>query len=274
MEASTALSVASRSLPAPVLARLVPVLALSALVVLVLTGLVVFGRRAVGALSQPLSPAVLAGVGVALAGLALWFRRTFAGMPLPRPAAYALWAAPSVAIVIWAAAVSLEGSDTLGLVALFGALLLEEGYSWGRWPADLAAAPPRLPPTTVPPPPQARPTLLEIEEAAALDAAGDEAVTQHVVRRHDEGGDAIEGWLRVEFAAGQRHATAHLAICPPLERVPECFAEQVDGPPARIKVAQVLAYGVRFELRLDEPPAEPANVVVEFAIHEAAASEA
>ncbi len=90
---------------------------------------------------------------------------------------------------------------------------------------------------------------------------------QFVRRQNAAGGETIEGLLRVRVARGQRHATAHVAICPPLERVGECYAEPCDGPPASVKVAQVLCYGVRFEIKLDEPPDEPASVVVEFAIH-------
>ncbi len=269
MEASSAFAAPiDRRFDAPVLARLGRVLALSALGMLVVAGLVIFTRRAAGALSQPLSPAVLAALGLALAGLAVLFRRTFSGIPIARATAYVLWAAPSVVLLIWAAAVSLEGSDTLGLVALFGVLLLEEGYSWGRLPAkfDVPQQRGKTPIASLDPRPVVVPPADEVGDVAALEADRDEAVTQHVIRRQDGTGEAIEGWLRVEFAAAQRHATAHLAICPPLDRVPECFAEQMDGPPAQIRIAQVLAYGVRFEIRLDQPSEEPASVFVEFSI--------
>ncbi len=56
--------------------------------------------------------------------------------------------------------------------------------------------------------------------------------------------------------------------------MPQCYAEQMDGPPARLKVAQVLAYGVRFEIKLEEPAEEPTSVVIEFSIHEQPADDA
>lgn len=275
MEASTAFRapIAVR-LDAPVLAKLGRMLALSAVGLLAVTGLVVCLRRATGALVEPLAPGVLAGVGVVLAALAMLFRRAFSSRPRSRAAGYALCAAPSVVLAIWAAAVSLAGSDALGLVVLFGALLLEEGYSWGRLSVrgDLSsqrgngpAVPLAVSTVTIP--------SDEVRGVLSTDAASDETITQHVVRRHDAAGEVIEGWLRVDFAAAQRHATAHLAICPPLDCVPQCFAEQMDGPPARIKVAQVLEHGVRFELKLDQPAVEPARVVVEFSIQEHPADE-
>jgi hypothetical protein len=249
-----------------VLPRLGRTLALAAITLLAVMGLVVCVRRASGALVEPLSPAVLAALGIILAALGLLFRRTFAAMPLSGAAKYALWAAPSAVLAMWAAAVSLEGSDTLGLVALIGTLLVEEGWSWGR--LRLRADEPRR---TIDLPverPAPRAVVRPADEAQEPDVETDEAVSQNIVRRRGESSEVIEGWVRVELAAAQRHAAAHLAICPPLDRVPECYAEQMDGPSARIKVAQVLAYGVRFDVKLDQPSAEPTSVVIEFSIQD------
>jgi hypothetical protein len=93
-----------------------------------------------------------------------------------------------------------------------------------------------------------------------------------VVRRCEpDGSETIAGWLRAAVPAAARHATAHVAICPPFEGLPECFAEQMDGPPAQVKVAQVLPHGVRFEIKLDERAAEASDVLVEFSIQYAGA---
>ena len=100
----------------------------------------------------------------------------------------------------------------------------------------------------------------------------DESICQQVVRRREQdGSETIVGWLRTTVPAAARHAAAHVAICPPFGGLPECFAEQMDGPPARIKVAQVLPHGVRFEIKLDEPAAEATDVLVEFSIQYAGA---
>jgi hypothetical protein len=234
-------------------------LALSSLALLGVIGLVVCFRRATGALAEPLSPPVLLGLGVVLAALAVLFRRSLDEVAAPA-ARWVVWLAPTVVLAIWVAGVSLTTTSAWGLAALVGSLLLEEGWSWGRWP-------PRSPTDVVRPrvaaatPPGARPLPPADDEPL-------EAVTQRLVRRREAGGEVIEGLVRVEFAAAQRHATAHLAICPPLARLPQCFAEQADGPAARIKVAQVLTCGVRIDLKLDQPAAEPAEVLVELVIQE------
>src|SRR5262249_57491497 len=105
-------------------------------------------------------------------------------------------------------------------------------------------------------------------ESEDVESQEDEATTQSITRRTDRDGEVIEGWIRVAFATAERHAAGHLAICPPMDRRPACFAEQASGPAAEIKIAQVLCHGVRFELKLDEPAAERSSVVVEFAIRE------
>jgi hypothetical protein len=239
-------------------------LAIAALALVAFAGLVICTRRASGALAEPLAPGVLAGLGIVLAALAVLFRRTFAAAPRSRAAMYALWALPSAVLLVWAVGVSLAGTSAPGLVALVGTLLVEEGWSWGslRLRADRQDALTAR---------STRPAAaIAVVESPAIEAERDDTVTQQLVRRQTDDGETIEGWVRVDFSARQRHAVAHVAICPPLARVPQCFAEQSDGPSAAIKVAQVLSYGVRFELKLDEPPEEPASVCVEFSIQEAA----
>jgi hypothetical protein len=251
----------------PVLVRLSRILAFSTISLLAAVGLLICARRATGALSQPLSPGVLAGIGLILAALALAFRHTQADVPISRFARYALWAAPSFVLVIWAAAISLAASPPLGLVALASVFLLEEGYSWGRFRAGgfgvRAARRSALESAA----------FFEVEKAAgaasALIAAPEhETVTQHLVRRREPSGEVIEGWLRADLAAGQRYGAAHLAICPPLERLPECFAEQADGPEAQVTIGQVLTYGVRFDIKLEREAEEPTSVAIEFSIQE------
>ena len=68
-----------------------------------------------------------------------------------------------------------------------------------------------------------------------------EGVVQQLTRsRAANGTEEISGWLRTSFAAGQRTASVHVAFCPPLGATPELSVEQIDGPEARIKTAQVL----------------------------------
>ena len=105
-------------------------------------------------------------------------------------------------------------------------------------------------------------------EPSERDAA---TVGEQTRRRDDDSGEVLEGWVRVDFAAGQRHAASHVAICPPLERNPTCYAESVDGPDASVKITQAMSYGVRLEVKLAEAAEEPASVIVEYSILEHAA---
>jgi hypothetical protein len=88
-------------------------------------------------------------------------------------------------------------------------------------------------------------------------------VTQHFTRRKTaEGDDLIEGWLRTALVAGQRTVHAHVSFCPPFVGTPELEFEQADGPAARVRLGQVLAYGARFEVKLDA--VGPAEVLIAF----------
>ncbi len=247
-------------------AKLVRTLAASWQGLLALAAILICLRRSSGALIQPLPPPVLVACGGLLATAALAFRAVFS-TSLPgtdRRVTYSVWAAPSVVLALWAASLSLDGSATSGLLGLWGLPLAEEGWSWGRlWREQAGPAPcaPGRPPVV-----EAR-APLGIALIGQADEELDATVTQQIVRRRQsDRSEAVEGWVRADLAVAQRHATAHVAICPPLDGLPECFAEQMAGPPAAIKVAQVLPYGVRFEIKLDKPAQEAASVVVEFSI--------
>jgi hypothetical protein len=247
------------------------------LALLGLTGLLLVARRASGALVEPLPPLTLLALGLSLAGAALLARRLLADGAPTASWRIAAWVTPSVVLLLWMLGVTLPGTNPLGLVAFSGLILLEEGWSWGRFRGGVLS--------------MARPAVTSARELAESSisreaelsgpAAGllvddgpadyDEAVTQQVVRRREESGEVLTGWTRVDFAQAQRVAAAHIAICPPLASNPTCDAEQQDGPPAQLKVTQAMSYGVRLEIKLDEPAETPTSVIVEFSIQEHAA---
>jgi hypothetical protein len=93
----------------------------------------------------------------------------------------------------------------------------------------------------------------------------DPFISQQLTRR--ESGDGVEelcGWLRLSFEPGQRTGSIHVAFCPPLRVTPELEVEQLEGPEARIKAAQVLPYGARFDLKLAAASDEAAAVLLQF----------
>jgi hypothetical protein len=95
---------------------------------------------------------------------------------------------------------------------------------------------------------------------------GESKEMQRVVRLRDAAGvETILAMLRADYEPGQRHATLHVAFCPPLASLPEVDAEPVDGPDATVKVVQAFAHGARLDVRLEEPADEACFVKVELA---------
>lgn len=285
----------------PLLLSLVRSAALAMLALVALLGLLLVARRASGALTEPLPPLALLAAGGLLGAAALLFRQLLVFPPTSlaashqaRPRAFKLSAMVSVVVALWALGLSGAGLGGGGL-ALWGLMLVEEGVSWellrqsARTPIiDMPMLPlagPAVPlirtaaPAVLPGAVWSSATQTEAEADVELEACEAEAqrdeqlVQQHTRRRLDDGSEVLEGWLCVELAAGQRHATAHVAICPPLAGEPVCYAEQSDGPDAQVKVAQVMAHGARFEIKLDREQPEPSRVGIEFSIQQAAGNE-
>ena len=93
-----------------------------------------------------------------------------------------------------------------------------------------------------------------------------EEVLQQLTRsRTADGGELLSGWLRVDLAAGQRTANLHVAFCPPFARVPRISVQQIGGPEARVKTAQSLPYGVRFDVKVAEEGSEASILLLQFA---------
>jgi hypothetical protein len=199
-----------------------------------------------------------------------------------------------------AAAISLSGSSPIGLLTLWTLLLAEAAWAASRgglagWrrvspkppssPAELSldAAPEPTQPSAEPPSSAAGFQPTQAIVAADLDSFASEQgaaaeqgeapsldpdiVQQLVRRREPDGSEWLNGSLRVDFAPGQRVASAHVAFCPPFFRTPDCEAESVDGPDCQVKVSQLAPHGARFEVRLDRPAESAESVMLEIAVH-------
>jgi hypothetical protein len=101
-------------------------------------------------------------------------------------------------------------------------------------------------------------------------AVPSEAIVQQLTRsRATDGAEEIVGWLRTRFEAGQRTGNVHVAFCPPLGATPELSVEQIEGPEARIKTAQVFPYGARLDLKLAATAEEATSVLLQFSVRTA-----
>ena len=143
-------------------------------------------------------------------------------------------------------------------------LLIEESWAWA-WHVrhSFEAAPPNSRATIrIDAPHATTPRALSRDpETAELP----EEVTQQLTRSQAaDGAEEFSGWLRMPFAAGQRTGSIHVAFCPAMAATPELAFEQIDGPEARIKVAQLLPYGARLDLKLAAAAEEPTAVLVQF----------
>ncbi len=86
-----------------------------------------------------------------------------------------------------------------------------------------------------------------------------------------DGGEQVDAMVRVTVPRGARLGWAHVGFCPPFPATPVVeVATGYDGVEAIVSAAEVLPWGVRVEVRLDEPAEETIAVPVELAARTAA----
>ena len=181
---------------------------------------------------------------------------------------------PSIFLLLIAMALSYNAPAWLSLI--WGVVFAAEGIAWYCASTNLAEREPRRGVQPEPPPqtgvrtgPEHRVRLRlahDVSESAELEAH----MTQSILRsRGDDGAESIHAHLRAEFAPRERSQSLHLAFCPPLKTVPIVQLEQISGPSASLKVAQVQSFGTRLELRLLGESDEACSVVVRLTAREA-----
>jgi hypothetical protein len=217
---------------------------------------VVTARAMAGALRAPLEPAILLAAGALTAAAGVVVRLGWL-MPLGGNRIGRLDLVV-MAVTSFAAAALCGGLCSPRETPLDVSLLLrvivvaEEGWAWlwffGKWgrngslPAKRSAGPP-----------------------ACEEKTADPFIVQRLTRRRTaDGAEELCGWLRLPFALGQRTGSAHVAFCPPLRITPQLAVEQVEGPEARVKTAQLLPYGARFDLKLAATAEGPTAVLLQF----------
>jgi hypothetical protein len=180
------------------------------------------------------------------------------------------WLVPgllSVAVLSTAVALSLPETSPGGLFILWGILAAEELWAWrpAVWrPMRFRLPGPRtLDDFRVDPPQTSAPH--PIPDAPSSHQPPDTDVLQQLTRsRSASGGETISGWLRVPLVAGQRNSNVHVAFCPPFARTPAVSVQQLEGPQARVKTVQLLPFGARFDLKLQQQADAPTAVLLRF----------
>jgi len=241
-------------------------------VVVVLVG----WRRLAGALSYPLPLTLLLPAGLLTAAAAAAVRFIWRCLPSNSKRSRPDWPArilASAAVLGLGGALSLPGTNLAGLGVFWTVLAVEEFWAWRPilW-RMLRRGPPvqgpiRLDPPQTPaphPPPGKLPAQVPLESSSLPAVAGDNVMQQLTRRRTPDGIEELSGWLRMPFSEGQRTTSVHVAFCPPFPRAPELAVEQLDGPTTRIKTAQVLPHGVRFDLKLAASAEKRLTVMLQF----------
>jgi len=262
---------------------------------------VLLWRRLAGALSAPLATPAMFAFGATLTALAAllrlaWHGGNRGGSHRTAQSASILSSARSGMlvdcgvsglVVVVAASISLPKSTVTGLLLLWAPPLLGECVWWtaalggfrrqriGRsgWlgrlghqgiaPADQTARSASIAAVS-----EQALAQQAVSQPVVSEQAVSEQTVQHIIRtRSADGKEKLTGWLRLDFAPGQRTAVAHVAFCPPLDGQPVLTVRQRSGPACRVKTAQVVPFGVRVELRLVQEYAQPQQVVLELEAH-------
>jgi len=206
------------------------------------TALVAWRRVAGGLHTPPHWPlALLASLCLwGMAGAIRWCVGRGLGWGLQGPR-WLLPAAVSALVVLAGASLTLEGSPPGTVAALWIPLVMGETWAWTRRMGNRRS-----------------------DERVGPD--GGEVIQRLTRLRLPGGKDVIEGMLHCPLAPGQRTGSVHVAFCPPFAGIPKVTAEQISGPPARVRLGVVLPHGARVDVRLAaKPNMAPQLVVLRFA---------
>jgi hypothetical protein len=182
-------------------------------------------------------------------------------------ASKAVWIVSSLAVFVWSWATTALASNVVDVVAIWLICLTSEACWWflffqaGLKSSRLAETTENLErdgarqPVTV---------FAEPDNSELLNALDDTVVQQLTRSETEERGEIIHGLVRCRFRAGERQQVQHVAFCPPLTSQPSILVDQIDGPAAKLKVAQSESFGARFEIRLDRVRRRSTEFVFEF----------
>ena len=226
-------------------------------------------RRLSGAISEPLPVSVYLLLGFIFAATAVLLRKSLHAFD-------PTWTCivGTVIAVIGALSVSLSQSPIAGLLVIWLAIAVEEGWAWRQWfeRSSLQQTEPIAEPQTIQPIVTAGDSQAVAENTD--DIQTDSTITQQLIRRRQpDGTESISGYLRADFAPDQRTAILHVSFCPPLGISPNCVAEPSDGPSAQIRITQIVPQGARLEAKLDSTAQEPQQLLIEFSAFESEVAE-
>lgn len=229
------------------------------LATLLATASLLIARRLGGALEQPL-PTPLLFLVVLLASLTAW--ATVRTVNITHAAGWSVLCMAAGSLIALGAALSLPGTSGVTLGVLWSSIAATVGLLAS---SAILRGHTRKPRSSVQASRSFREPISTELAASPADSRSDQSSIewQRLSRlRTASGEERLEGWVRVDCAAGQRNEVVHLAFCPPFEQTPELETKCSAGPTARCKVTQLLPYAARIEVKLDSLPDEPVSLII------------
>jgi hypothetical protein len=187
-------------------------------------------------------------------------------------AAASLLLPATIGWVLWTSSSALVGGylAMLELICTLALILIRDLYRTVERQAGAAETAGTMQPSEGPLVPRARAdseeplSADEISERSAAARLEDPSILQWMTRRQlDDGGEVIEGSLRLDFPIGQKLAVAHVPFIPPLPTRPQARCHVLSDFDGRASVAAAFSYGIRIEARRNAAD-EPATLEITF----------
>lgn len=234
---------------------------LLATVLLATTAVLLLIRRMSGALQKSLDPPALIITGLMLATVLYGLRSVWRRLPQPVTHTWfgrIVSSIPTVSWIVLLATLTYPTVFSPDSIFCWSLLLTADVFArvglhehrtlWRKTPSTLAEAD--------------EPTMGKLDLANPCD---EQQVIQQLTRiRQADGSDLLYGHLRAVWQPGEKSQAVHVAFCPPFSGTPQLDVGQVDGPQVQIKVAQLLPYGVRLEVRLAHVTQTPTSALLEM----------
>src|ERR1700685_2426248 len=275
---------------------------------LTLAAAVLISRRQGGAFTAEMGAATpcLAGtfaVVLSLSADVLWHMANSAPAPRQERVAFGLAVLPPLGWIaaFWPASFSNPSSPFIGgylaglsVVAAVAAVLVadlfttldalngtgESARGAPGFPPQASATPTgaTMPAAFAKPAADAREDEVESEDTALPFEENEEAdpsILQWMTRRQlMDGGQTVEGAVRIAFDPGSRLAVAHVAFVPPLSGRPEAQCHVLADFNGRVRIGTAMPYGLRIEARRGESESGPLTIEVAFSAQSRAAQTA
>ena len=227
--------------------------ALSVLLLLLSTTSILAIRRMGGALQSPPSVGLL-GLTMGAAILLLGVTRVFWTWGFRYRFDSLMRWCPFVTLIVLALSLTFRSSTPVGMALPWIMVFVSEVAAF-RWTRRTQAS--ALAPTTD--------VVMDTAVARPTGELHTSDVLQQMTRIRDANGrERIAGTVRADLEPGQRSETLHIAFCPPFDQIPQVTVDQQQGTPAQLKLAQVLPYGMRIEIRTPRAQERSLSLILVF----------